>query len=86
MEAQIGLFNLYGVFQPILSTVWGYGIRSLFLVKVCSQILVTTASAVVAVVETATEKKDDNKDNYPRGITASAIIATTHRATSFRAF
>ena len=52
----------------------------------CSQILVTTAAAVIAVVKTATEKKDDNKDNYPRGITASAIIATTHRATSFRAF
>ena len=50
------------------------------------QLVAATATTAAIVVKSAAEQKDDDENNYPRGITASAIIATTHRATSFRAF
>ena len=49
------------------------------------QLVAATATTAAIVVESAAEQKDDDENNYPRGITASAIIAT-HCVTSLRAF
>ncbi|MBS5274699.1 hypothetical protein [Eubacterium sp.] len=49
------------------------------------QLVAATATTAAIVVKSAAEQKDDDENNYPRGITASAIIAT-HYVTSLRAF